>query len=211
MTDALTGTRRRENTRARLLEAASAVFAEVGLDAASVEAVCERAGFTRGAFYSNFASKDELFLELARTVSERKLEVITDRVRELIGDECPQAGPGEILQQLVDVSLDSREGVLLMSEIRTRAMRDEETATSYHAWMDEMVDRVTAIIEELVATYGLRLRMPARDFAQVMLDLWESTAVSALTDRLSDAQAARLVGRRTHTLAAAVVEGFPGE
>jgi len=48
-------TRSRENTRARLLEAAAQVFAEAGLDGASVEAVCERAGFTRGAFYSNFA------------------------------------------------------------------------------------------------------------------------------------------------------------
>ena len=53
-------TRSRENTRARLLEAAAQVFAEAGLDGASVEAVCERAGFTRGAFYSNFESKDEL-------------------------------------------------------------------------------------------------------------------------------------------------------
>ena len=42
-------TRSRENTRARLLDAAAQVFAEVGLDGASVEAVCDRAGFTRGA------------------------------------------------------------------------------------------------------------------------------------------------------------------
>ena len=49
-------TRSRENTKARLLEAAAQVFAEAGLDGASVEAVCERAGFTRGAVYSNFDS-----------------------------------------------------------------------------------------------------------------------------------------------------------
>lgn len=208
MTDAAVGTRRRENTRARLLDAAFDVFAEVGLDAASVEAVCERAGFTRGAFYSNFASKDELFLELARTVSERKLEAITERVRQITGQTQPSAGPGEIVQQLVDVSLDSRQGVLLMSELRIRAMRDEATARAYRAWMDGMVARVTAIIEDLVATYGMTLRMPARDFAQIMLDLWESTAVGALTDRLSDEATAALVGARTQTLAAAVVEGF---
>jgi len=211
VTDAVTGTRRRENTRARLLDAAFDVFAEVGLDAASVEAVCDRAGFTRGAFYSNFASKDELFLELARTVSERKLEAITDRVRQVTVDSCDREGPGEIVQQLVDVSLDSRQGVLLMSEIRTRAMRDEQTAVSYRAWMDGMTARVTAIIEDLVSTYGMTLRMPAAEFAQIMLDLWESTAVNALTDRLSDDETAQLMGRRTHALAAAVVEGFPAE
>jgi len=48
--------RRREATRQKLLDAAGLVFAEEGLDAASVEAICERAGFTRGAFYSNFDS-----------------------------------------------------------------------------------------------------------------------------------------------------------
>ena len=64
-------TRSRENTRARLLDAAAQVFAEVGLDGASVEAVCDRAGFTRGAFYSNFESKDELFLMLAGSVGEQ--------------------------------------------------------------------------------------------------------------------------------------------
>ena len=209
MTDVVTSTRRRENTRARLLDAAFDVFADVGLDAASVEAVCERAGFTRGAFYSNFATKDELFLELARTVSEHKLEAISERVRQVTGATEPQTGPDEIVQQLVDVSLDSRQGVLLMSEIRARAMRDEQTALAYRAWMDGMVARVTEIVEDLAATFGMTLRMPARDFAQIMLELWESTAVGAITDRLSDKATAALMGRRTHTLAAAVVEGFP--
>ncbi len=63
--------RRREATRQKLLDAAAQVFAEEGLDAASVEAICERAGFTRGAFYSNFETKDELFLELAGRVAGR--------------------------------------------------------------------------------------------------------------------------------------------
>ena len=43
--------RRRSATRARLLEGALDVFAERGFNGASVEDICERAGFTRGAFY----------------------------------------------------------------------------------------------------------------------------------------------------------------
>ena len=82
-------TRSRENTRARLLEAAHEVFAEVGLDAASVEAICERAGFTRGAFYSNFESKDELFLALITRLSEDKLDEVSVRVRRLSGTDSP--------------------------------------------------------------------------------------------------------------------------
>ncbi|MEU0501089.1 TetR/AcrR family transcriptional regulator [Nocardia sp. NPDC005998] len=57
-------TRRRTETRRRLLTAAYEVFAEEGFGRASVERVCDRAGFTRGAFYSNFTSLDELFLAM---------------------------------------------------------------------------------------------------------------------------------------------------
>jgi AcrR family transcriptional regulator len=50
----------RDETRRRLFEAAAEVFAEQGIGGASVEAITTAAGFTRGAFYSNFADKDEL-------------------------------------------------------------------------------------------------------------------------------------------------------
>ena len=84
MTDTVAATtRRREATRQKLLDAAAQVFAEVGLDAASVEAICERAGFTRGAFYSNFETKDELFLELAGNVARERVEAVRSRVLEL--------------------------------------------------------------------------------------------------------------------------------
>jgi AcrR family transcriptional regulator len=51
----------REETRERILDAAVALFFEVGPTAASVEAVAARAGLTKGAVYSSFGSKDELF------------------------------------------------------------------------------------------------------------------------------------------------------
>jgi len=51
-------------TREALLEAAARLFTERGLQGASVEAIAERAGYTRGAFYSNFSSKEELFAEV---------------------------------------------------------------------------------------------------------------------------------------------------
>ncbi|MFF0813860.1 TetR/AcrR family transcriptional regulator [Rhodococcus sp. NPDC003318] len=56
--------RSRAQTRDRLLAAALDVFADEGFGRCTVEQVCERAGFTRGAFYSNFASLDELFLAM---------------------------------------------------------------------------------------------------------------------------------------------------
>jgi AcrR family transcriptional regulator len=58
-------------TRVKLIESAERVFVRAGFDAASVEQIAEEAGFSRGAFYSNFESKDELFLEL---LDRRRLE-----------------------------------------------------------------------------------------------------------------------------------------
>ena len=55
---------RRAEVRTRILDAAAAVVAERGLAAASLDQVAAAAGFTKGAVYSNFASKDELFLAL---------------------------------------------------------------------------------------------------------------------------------------------------
>jgi AcrR family transcriptional regulator len=60
----LTRAERRAQTRQALLDAAARVFIERGFARASVEAIAEEAGYTRGAFYSNFASKEELFAEL---------------------------------------------------------------------------------------------------------------------------------------------------
>ena len=70
----------RDDTREKLFEAAARVFEEQGIGGASIEAIAAAAGFTRGAFYSNFESKDELIsamLEehLAQTI-RRNLELL---------------------------------------------------------------------------------------------------------------------------------------
>jgi AcrR family transcriptional regulator len=54
----------RDDTRDKLFEAAARVFEEQGINAASIEAIAAAAGFTRGAFYSNFTSKDELIVAM---------------------------------------------------------------------------------------------------------------------------------------------------
>lgn len=72
-------TKRRAETRTRLLDAALEVFAEEGFGRSTVEQVCERAGYTRGAFYSNFASLDELFLAMWEQRSQAQLA----RMREI--------------------------------------------------------------------------------------------------------------------------------
>ena len=56
---------RAEVTRARLIQAAEKIFARDGFEAAKLEEIAADAGYTRGAFYANFDSKEDLFLALA--------------------------------------------------------------------------------------------------------------------------------------------------
>jgi AcrR family transcriptional regulator len=60
----LTRAERQAQTRSDLLDAAARVFVARGFAGSSVEAIADEAGYTRGAFYSNFESKEELFAEL---------------------------------------------------------------------------------------------------------------------------------------------------
>ncbi|HEV3377508.1 MAG TPA: TetR family transcriptional regulator, partial [Thermoleophilaceae bacterium] len=64
VTTSLTRKQRQAQTRKRLMESAMRVFSEEGLDGASIDAIAAAAGYTKGAFYANFESKDELFLTI---------------------------------------------------------------------------------------------------------------------------------------------------
>jgi AcrR family transcriptional regulator len=63
----------RDDTREKLFEAAARVFEEQGIGGASIEAIAEAAGFTRGAFYSNFKSKDELIIAMLEDHVEQSI------------------------------------------------------------------------------------------------------------------------------------------
>jgi AcrR family transcriptional regulator len=64
----------RDETREKLFEAAAEVFAEHGIGAASIEMIAAGAGLTRGAFYSNFADKDELIIAMLADHVERSIQ-----------------------------------------------------------------------------------------------------------------------------------------
>jgi AcrR family transcriptional regulator len=73
----LTREESRAQTRERLVEAARELFAERGVNGSSVEQIAERAGYTRGAFYGNFADKQELVAELLEQRTRREVEEVT--------------------------------------------------------------------------------------------------------------------------------------
>src|SRR5580658_1804726 len=72
----LTPERRREQTREYLLRAAAEVFAERGFHGASLDQVAAVAGFTKGAVYSNFKNKEDLFLALLESIQQREMDAL---------------------------------------------------------------------------------------------------------------------------------------
>lgn len=210
MTDAVAVTsRRREATRQKLLDAAAQVFAEEGLDAASVEAICERAGFTRGAFYSNFDSKDELFLELAGRVARERIDAVRGRVATLErrGDlHDPAIDALAVVEQVLDVSGDDRLAVLLMSEIRIHALRDPRLGAAYVAQDAEMRASVAQIITDIGEAKALRFRLPADEVARLMLTVWESESVRGTMAGVADDVMCRRTSEELARVAQLVIE-----
>lgn len=74
----LSRSEQRLQTRNRLLDSAATLFAEKGVNGASVEQIAENAGFSRGAFYGNFANKQELVIELLEQRTARELNEVSE-------------------------------------------------------------------------------------------------------------------------------------
>src|SRR3954470_19824911 len=126
MTTRLTRTERRAQTRQELLDAAARVFVERGFAGASIEAITAEAGYTRGAFYSNFNSKEELFAEL---LQQRAYAVYRDMAEASARGE--RQSFAEVGRRLAAIQEDA-DGSWLFSlwlELLAHAARDESFRT----------------------------------------------------------------------------------
>lgn len=116
----LTRDERRARTRELLLDAAAGVFNRLGYHGASLEAVAEAAGFTKGAVYSNFATKAELFMALSERVSGDRSALVARAFVDLPLSEFLE-GMGPYLR---DQAATEGEMDLLSIEFWLAAMRD---------------------------------------------------------------------------------------
>jgi AcrR family transcriptional regulator len=82
----LTRQEQQAQTRGRLLEAATKVFTRKGMQQASIDEVAQEAGYTKGAFYANFKSKEDLFLAM---LDERFAERLAEVEKAFASEESP--------------------------------------------------------------------------------------------------------------------------
>ncbi|AUI59771.1 TetR/AcrR family transcriptional regulator [Amycolatopsis sp. BJA-103] len=127
-----TMTRRRADTRRRLIDAAYEAFSERGIRDTPVELICERAGFTRGAFYSNFSSKEDLFLTLFQEETAVRLERFHDATESVLGETVVHAHDdlspalGRIAELFMVALSADKNWYLLCAEFRTQGLRQPE-------------------------------------------------------------------------------------
>lgn len=143
-------TKRRAQTRARLLDAAFQVFAAKGFGQATIEEVCSTAGFTRGAFYSNFTTMEELFYALY----ERHAALITDQVAQALA--APAKDLAEATGRVVDSLLLDRQWALVRGDFVLHAARHPEVAAEWKARQDGL----RAVLASRLAPTSARANMP---------------------------------------------------
>lgn len=148
-------TRRREATRARLIDGARQVIADQGVHGASVEAICEAAGFTRGAFYSNFASRDELVLAI---IADDRAQVLA-QIQDVLADppDDLQDIVAAIQRRLIDV--DSLRRHLVRTELTLYALRSPAVRPEFVRVRREFREGFRHAIERAALARGLVLQI----------------------------------------------------
>ncbi|MGF1426742.1 TetR/AcrR family transcriptional regulator [Kitasatospora sp. LaBMicrA B282] len=162
--------KRRPRTRAALLEAALAVFAAHGFRAASIEQICERAGFTRGAFYSNFSSKEELFLALFDAHSERVIARIGTLVDSV---DAAQLDLAALVHLLSDVEPAERDWYLVTTEFTLHAIRDPQAAWVLAQHDARLRAELARCLTGHLARAGRTLTVDAEELARLLVAIRE--------------------------------------
>lgn len=163
----LTVERRRQLTRDALIASARDVFVKRGFHGASLEEIAEAAGFTRGAVYSNFENKEELFF----TVLDRHVESQVAAFDAFFEDSGgPVAADDEDIARVwrqLSAGSDP-EWIALSLEFRLYALRNPEVRSRflarYHAYRDQIVSFMSRILEGV----DRELLIPVADLAAIV-------------------------------------------
>lgn len=187
---------RRQKTRERLIDAAYDVFSEHGLHAASIEMVTEAAGFTRGAFYSNFESKEELFFALAERENGLRLSRLKLAV-EAQNHSAPvnlpslnEAAITELVRSMLALQSEDTRWFLVLGEFRLFAMRDQAVAQRFMARQHEISVELAELMTVALASVGARFSLDPFIVAGIVSTTYETAMQQAILSGVGNADAA---------------------
>ena len=177
------GRTKAERTRAEIIEAARRVFAKKGYEGAAVADIAAEAGFTKGALYANFPSKEALFLTVLRDLERQQAELV---------DEYRQANRMPDFLCAGDYSETEREILLINMESWIYAVRHPEAREELGAMLSRTKDGVA----ELIARSKGRSQATEEDadaaYAALSINVLSSVAGTMLGSEEVRATASRL-------------------
>src|SRR6266851_354309 len=192
----------RDDTCEKLFEAAARVFEEQGIGGASIEAIAAAAGFTRGAFYSNFDSKDELIIAMLEDHVEqsirRNLDLLAkhknladfiDALKTMDRSRQDPLGRSPLLhmEMILFVARAEKRRPELAKRLRARRklIADIVETTARNSGRDTALPPTWTSVIVLALEDGFRLHRlidpettPADSFLRAIGDLWRAVGVS---------------------------------
>ncbi|MGO1227945.1 MAG: TetR/AcrR family transcriptional regulator [Brachybacterium sp.] len=174
------GTRRRENTRAKLVRASLEVFVEKGVDGATVDDLAKAAGFTRGAFYSNFSTKEEVFTALFDEVTAELIGIANSSVEDAVTQASAQNSQRLPDLDDADVMLAVFEGIrpfgrqwyLLYSDAIAHSLRDEQMRVELAVQRERLRNEIGAMLSMRLEATGARALLAPEDLAQLLIGIF---------------------------------------
>lgn len=182
---------RREGTRQRILDAAREVFADRGVFGGTVEDICERAGYTRGAFYSNFADKADVLEALVEREHARllaHLDANFDLVQDAAGapgdergvDPDPQVRMAAVVDRLLGAVPVDRQFALIQAELEIHAIRDPEASRAFREAEARFRERIVDYLERGIDRLGREFTVDPAVVTDAVVAVVEATAFRAL-------------------------------
>lgn len=172
-------TKRRATTRQRLLDAALEVFAEEGFGRSTVEQVCDRAGYSRGAFYSNFTSLDELFLAMW----EQRSADLIDGIREAFAADraADVTDVREVVEHVLSAVPVDDGWYRVTAEFTAHALRNPALRRVMTAREDAIATAITPILLAQLSLVGRTVPDPAA-LGQAVIAVHDGTSVQILME-----------------------------
>jgi AcrR family transcriptional regulator len=180
MTTRLTRKEQQALTRSTLIGAALSVLAEKGLRGASIDDIASAAGYTKGAFYANFKSKEELYLVMLDAHFAERLAAI-ERLTSDQGEITEQAA--RVGQDFIGALRGDEAWCRLFLEFTTHATRDAEFRRELVARNQAVIDQIAEIFERRIAEAGIVPSLPPRVVAQMTFAMAHGVAIEQLLDK----------------------------